>query len=345
MERITERRYTYDDIFRDEEDDDQEQEYQIKLHRSKIPKKDSHEVIKQGWGKFSNCLFASYSSEYLILTQYNLTGYSSEEKLLPRFSINFELFTLSASQISETEIRLSAYSCKKTIKIKFLETEIKQWSYAISSVLSQLSPSTKISRFNPNEKFWNNFSISEPSFLKLAENGDLLLFRGKNFGSKLQRCITRSKFDHVALVIKFDNGEVGFLEASRAFGVSLTYWDKLFRKDWKKIYSEIWYRKLDVERNNEMIDKLQKFVNEAKGKAYSLGFNKGKKKVKPGAEETFFCSELIASAYKVLGVLEEDLPSFRFYPSHFVGDEKLQMIRGRLEEEKKIDMNFVIVTN
>ena len=345
MERITERRYTYDDIFRDDDDDDQQQQFKIKLHRSKIPKKDSHEVIKQGCGKFLNCLFASYSTAYLILTQYNLTGYSSEEKQLSLFSINFELFTLSLSQISETEIKLSAYSCKKTMKLKLPESEIKQWTYALTSVLSHLNPSTKISRFNPNEKFWNNFSISESSFLKLAENGDLLLFRGKNFGSKLQRCLTRSKFDHVALVIKFDNGEVGFLEASRAFGVSLTYWDKLFRKDWKKIYSEIWYRQLDVERSGEMIDKLQKFVNEAKGKAYSLGFHKGKKKVKPGAEQTFFCSELIASAYKVLGLLEEDVPSFRFFPSHFVGDEKLQMIRGRLEEEKKIDMNFVIVSN
>ena len=34
-------------------------------------------------------------------------------------------------------------------------------------------------------------------------------------------------------------------------------------------------------------------------------------------EKTFFCSELVASCHKVLGVLPKDVPSSKFWPSTF----------------------------
>jgi hypothetical protein len=343
MERAGERRYTYDDIFRSDDPDSEDQVFQIKLLHEKNLLKPSPEILKQGWGKYTKCRFSSYSKVFLSLSPTSLEIYSSEEKTEKLATLNFELFSLEMTQISKTELKISAYSCKSSLKLKFPQSEVKQWSFAITSTLSQHHPNTKISRLSPSDKFWKNSLISEPSFLKSAQSGDLLLFRGKNLGSKLQRCLTRSKYDHVGLVMKFSNEEVGFLEASRAFGVVLTYWDKLFRKDWRKIYAEVWYRKLELVRTEEIIENLEKFVNETKGKSYSLGIGKGKKNVRPGNEETFFCSELIASAYKVMGVIDEEVPSFKYFPSHFVGDEKLQMIRGRLDEEKLIDMDFVVI--
>jgi hypothetical protein len=65
----------------------------------------------------------------------------------------------------------------------------------------------------------------------------------------------------------------------------------------------------------------------------------------PGEEQTFFCSELIASAYKVLGIIPNEALSYKFYPSHFEGAEKFEMIKGELLEEVKVDMEYIILNN
>lgn len=46
-------------------------------------------------------------------------------------------------------------------------------------------------------------SITEKEYNKIAETGDVLLFYTRNTGAKLQRVITNSDFDHVAMVVKF----------------------------------------------------------------------------------------------------------------------------------------------
>lgn len=52
--------------------------------------------------------------------------------------------------------------------------------------------------------------------MKQVDIGDILLFRGKHFGAKLTRGFTQSKFDHVAMLLKFDAdpNEVYFLDAT-----------------------------------------------------------------------------------------------------------------------------------
>lgn len=41
----------------------------------------------------------------------------------------------------------------------------------------------------------------------VAETGDILLFYTRNTGAQIQRMITNSDFDHVAMVVKFRQGE------------------------------------------------------------------------------------------------------------------------------------------
>ena len=41
--------------------------------------------------------------------------------------------------------------------------------------------------------------------MKICETGDLLLFKTKNTGAKIQRVLTNSEFDHVAMIVKFKN--------------------------------------------------------------------------------------------------------------------------------------------
>lgn len=69
-----------------------------------------------------------------------------------------------------------------------------------------------------------NDTILEEDFLNIAESGDILLFSTDNFAAKMQRGLTRSKFDHVALVVRFDNLQLRVFDSSGDCGVSLTTW-------------------------------------------------------------------------------------------------------------------------
>ncbi len=46
-------------------------------------------------------------------------------------------------------------------------------------------------------------TISERDFLSEAETGDILLFYTRHIGAQIQRVLTNSDFDHVAMVVKF----------------------------------------------------------------------------------------------------------------------------------------------
>jgi len=58
-------------------------------------------------------------------------------------------------------------------------------------------------------------SISETNFRINSMTGDLILFKTKATGAKLQRKITHSEYDHVGIIIRGMNNasEVLFLEA------------------------------------------------------------------------------------------------------------------------------------
>ena len=47
-----------------------------------------------------------------------------------------------------------------------------------------------------------NERLSEKQFRNMANTGDIILFRGLNFGARVQRTLTGSDFDHVALILK-----------------------------------------------------------------------------------------------------------------------------------------------
>ena len=48
----------------------------------------------------------------------------------------------------------------------------------------------------------------------MATTGDILLFRGRSFSSRLQRALTRSTYDHVAMILKYKNGRMFLFEAT-----------------------------------------------------------------------------------------------------------------------------------
>ena len=56
----------------------------------------------------------------------------------------------------------------------------------------------------------------------MADTGDVLLFTGSTFVCKLQRVLTRSRFDHVAIILKYSDGRLVILEATGALVFKIT---------------------------------------------------------------------------------------------------------------------------
>ncbi len=130
------------------------------------------------------------------------------------------------------------------------------------------------------------------------------------------------------MVVKFetDPEEVYFVESTANRGVSISRWSQM-RKYLGDFYEHVVLRHLEVDRNQEMISRLEIFLKEAVGNSYGMStskllFHKPSAKPKKGVfvdeDRTFFCSELVAKTYKVLGfMIQDDRPSSFFYPSHF----------------------------
>jgi hypothetical protein len=64
----------------------------------------------------------------------------------------------------------------------------------------------------------NRIKLSE--FYEVAETGDIVFFRGKSLGGKVQRFFTRSEFDHVGLILRYKNEKIVLFEAT---GHSVSY--------------------------------------------------------------------------------------------------------------------------
>jgi hypothetical protein len=86
--------------------------------------------------------------------------------------------------------------------------------------------------------------------------------------SAVTRALTRGNFDHVGMVLKFDSdeNEVYFVEATGNHGVALNKWSSI--KGYigiNKFYERIIFRHVDFERNDDMVENLEKFLKEALG--------------------------------------------------------------------------------
>ena len=197
--------------------------------------------------------------------------------------------------------------------------------------------------------------MSESQFKEQADTGDILLFRGSMAVTKITRAVSRSYFDHVAMVLKFetDPDEVYLVEATGNLGVSLNKWTYLREHVGEgKFYKKMIMRHIEFDRGDKMVESLEKFLGEAVGKKYGLKGLLKQKTIKHTNENSddllaedraFFCSELVAKAFKCLGIIEDDDTSCtQFYPGTFSakGDSFLKLTPGTtIDSELQIIMN------
>lgn len=123
-------------------------------------------------------------------------------------------------------------------------------------------------------KFWKKrHCVDESTFFEHADSGDILLFTGRHIGAFLQRNFFAADFDHVGIILKYeDEMDLYFLDATMQ-GITLTPWRRF--RDWKdSVYSKVVYRHLEVERDLEFLENLDDFVKGVNGGEYKLNFEK-----------------------------------------------------------------------
>ena len=114
-----------------------------------------------------------------------------------------------------------------------------------------------IQNFTKEFRFWRHDRISVLDFEKRADTLDFILFKGSTWNSKVQRSFTGSEYDHISMILRYNNGEIYLLDANSTFGVCLIKW-KMFRiKECNKLYDKLVYRQLSFERDDEVIKQLQ----------------------------------------------------------------------------------------
>lgn len=126
---------------------------------------------------------------------------------------------------------------------------------------------------NQNSNFESKLAdtICIEKALQLINYGDIILFRTKSVLSAIQRKLTDSEYDHVAIVIRFpfnDNKpESLYLLESTGDGVH-TY--PLHRRllAWYYFSERLSIRRLNFNRTSELGNKLVKFVDRVDGFKY-----------------------------------------------------------------------------
>eukprot|EP00919_Chromeraceae_sp_WS-2016_P076596 GHVR01181015.1.p1 GENE.GHVR01181015.1~~GHVR01181015.1.p1 ORF type:complete len:142 (+),score=9.25 GHVR01181015.1:99-524(+) len=135
-----------------------------------------------------------------------------------------------------------------------------------------------------------------------------------------------------------------YWQYSQIIGVGIVTWDEFQKNDWHLLYPKLVLRRLYYNRTEQNIKALSEFCKEVVGKVYKLSPKKLMRRNSSGSHKDFFCSELVANAWKVFGVLPLDKPGSQYWPSTFAhkSRKKLTLANGaELGQELLIDFNIL----
>ena len=205
--------------------------------------------------------------------------------------------------------------------------------------------------------FTEDYFINYIDFQREANTCDILLFKGLETHSKLQRKITLADYDHVALLVK-KNHNLFVYEAQSKDGVKLRPWREFIMYKWDLLYEKMVFRKLIldkliIENKNEFYEELNKNVNEfiesTKGKQYSLKeiqicchgkMKEHQRQNKWDKQHGFFCSQLVAAAYHKCGLISDDINAGHYLPGTFSRYSDMKLEKGcSLSPEYIIDFS------
>ncbi|OMJ75275.1 hypothetical protein SteCoe_25634 [Stentor coeruleus] len=281
---------------------------------------------------------------YFTLAESKLKYYLTERDITPSGVFNFNQLTGTIATIKTKGFVIDFHSCQHRFFYKAQNEEDKRnWLTALHINMMNAQNTDKImNAVSMKENFWKYERVSDYWFQTNANTGDLIFFQAKAVGAKIQRNIGRSSFDHIAMVLCYSSGKIGVFEVTSANGVALVDWDDFHSLNWIDYYTKIVYRRLEVERSEFLLNDLQKFVNSTSGKSFGFSAKKIITRVnkKAGQEQDFFCSELVASAYKAIGLLPADFKTTGVFPMHFEKDDGLPLRNATLGPLLQIDFDL-----
>ncbi len=94
------------------------------------------------------------------------------------------------------------------------------------------------------------------------------------------------------------------------------------------------------------MEKLEEFIKTVIGMKYKLNPSKiFRKRYENDAEnikenKTYFCSELVASAYKCIGLLDKQVSATQYWPGNFASGGDINLLQGSYLEDEQL-MEFV----
>lgn len=173
--------------------------------------------------------------------------------------------------------------------------------------------------------------------------GDLVLFSGKGVCSFFIKLFSVSIYSHVGMIIEDPNytsillfESTGLSNIKNIFGKKISGVQTVYLRDRIKSYKgDIYIKKLNIERTEEMYKSFDEFRKKVSGRSYEksklellksaidfLCFFKNKKNLK-----SIFCSELIAESYKVMKLLDQKISSNEYIPRDF-SHNKIFLLKG-----------------
>ena len=207
---------------------------------------------KSGWlQKQSDNIIKSWSWRFFVLRDSKLFYYSKPTDQTPSGILNFNQVSakLKVSNPScPTQISISVSGLTYSLNLKSKSpSNLLDWALHIQKHIDSSAGKVKeLPLVTFGEKLWKHERVSEYFFRTSASTGDLILFRSKDLASRIQRGITGSKYDHIALVLCYLSGKVCLLEATYSNGVSLLLWNEFKENQWNLLTERIVYRKLEL---------------------------------------------------------------------------------------------------
>jgi hypothetical protein len=270
--------------------------------------------------------------------------FDQESQLCPSGVFNFRQLSGTIETKKEKQFIMEFHSCDHQFLFKARSrSERQMWLTSLNTNFALFSPmDCVVNSVSIQERFWRYEKISNLKFVSLVKTGDILLFQAKNVGAKIQRGIARSAFDHAAMVFVDENEKILVFEATQADGVAFAYWEDFLQKGWIDMYNRIILRRLEIENPERYYQDFNRFMTETQGKKFGFSAMKiiSKNKKKPGQQDDFFCSELLAAAYKSVGLLPEECDPSKVWPGDFGKDGGLKLKTGRLGPMLEIDFTL-----
>lgn len=137
------------------------------------------------------------------------------------------------------------------------------------------------------------------------------------------------------MALRCKNNKLVFIDATSNGGVALCNWDEFVDNGYHKGYARVVYRPLKFRRTFDNQTLLEDFLRKVIGKKYKLSPFRMLQKYSTqdsvavvSGDKCYFCSELVASIYKLLGILPREITSANYWPGSFSAETKLALRNG-----------------